>query len=164
MPESWLEVLKSLLRYLREVITAYLGSVTVASLSAPFVFVLLKTFLLPELPSRGYVIILPYFPVQICSAIVVALTVSRLRPTYWYAYFAWVPWLALLLVYAISMQKNGLEGLHSKIAYLLMPPFKMEQLYTAIPFYTSCTYCVCLRIFKRDRPISVTASASTILS
>jgi hypothetical protein len=122
------------LGFLYESFVAVVRSITCASFFlAPFVYSVFSA----RFPSRGYVLILPFFPLQICAGVIVACLSFMLRGRKPYSTFVWVIPACFIFVNAVS---TDWRETMSRLTYLMLPPFKMEQMDLTVPLFSSIAY------------------------
>lgn len=128
--------------YVRDVLASVVGSITVAASLAPVIFDLIHPYF-PSITSRGRVIVIPYFPLQIFSAIVVATVMYLSAGVRKSSCFVWVA-PTLLLLYKVVEFSN--TGWNNALRFLFFPPAKMVQIFVTVPFITSVVYSIVMLI------------------
>jgi hypothetical protein len=135
-----MSIFKNIARFLLETLVATQGSVMLAVMLSPIAFSLLGAGGI-SFPSRGYLMIIPFFPLQCASAVIVAWLNRIFRGAKPYSYYVWVvP--AIVSIVGICFVRA--DSIFTKFAFVMLPPFRMEQFLLALPLYTSACYSATL--------------------
>jgi hypothetical protein len=105
---------------------------------------LYELFLSRSLPSRGFALALPAYPIQSASALCVAYVNFVFRGSRKYSSYVWVvPVFAVMLAsFSTSPKAFGLN-----IWAVLTPPITIEEMDYAVPLYTSSVYSLSITAF-----------------